>query len=120
MNIAADVRQACVNHRVLGPGQFLAEFEFLPDLEIFRGHFPGQAVVPGVYLLQCLLAAASQGSGREPDARHLRKAKFFRLVQPPCRVQAEVTLLHQANGLEVQGEIRVQGQIAAMAVWEGA
>ena len=37
----------------------VAELDVDPELEIFKGHFPGQPVLPGVILMEALAQAAS-------------------------------------------------------------
>lgn len=42
------------------PGtSIVAELDVSPDLDLFRGHFPGHPVLPGVILMEALAQAAS-------------------------------------------------------------
>jgi 3-hydroxymyristoyl/3-hydroxydecanoyl-(acyl carrier protein) dehydratase len=50
------------------------------------GHFPGRPVVPGVLLLQHVLAAIEQATGER--VRHLTQVKFIAALQPDERATA--------------------------------
>lgn len=119
MKIVGEVKQAFLGCRALAPGQWTAEFEFQPDLEIFQGHFPGRPMVPGIYLLQCLQMTCEQGLGRNLRMKTVKQAKFLRPVIPLCRIQARVRVAETGQGLTLRGEILDRGQTAASAVWEG-
>jgi len=60
------------------------------DLPAFPGHFPGRPMVPGVVLLDRVLALASQMSTR-PDGWRIDSAKFFRPVGPGTELVFELT-----------------------------
>lgn len=55
------------------------------------GHFPGRPVVPGVVVLDRVLAAAEALLGTSPDALRLPQVKFVRPLLPgePARLRLE-------------------------------
>ena len=60
-------------------------FTIGPDHPAIPGHFPGRPVVPGVVLLDCIIAAARDAFGL-PAATTLPRVKFAAPVLPGQRV----------------------------------
>ena len=58
-----------------------------PRHPIFTGHFPGRPIVPGVMLLEWVLAEVSQATGRSTAALRVREAKFFTPLSPAQSAQ---------------------------------
>jgi 3-hydroxymyristoyl/3-hydroxydecanoyl-(acyl carrier protein) dehydratase len=56
------------------------------------GHFPGRPIVPGVLLLDCVLAAAEQWLGRPLNVHSLPLAKFIAPLLPEQSAKLELTL----------------------------
>lgn len=77
-----------------------------PDLDIFRGHYPGYPIVPGVLLCEAVfqtgalfMAKMLQGSGEAavtggsaPVLTRIKRAKFKREVKPGDTIRMHVTL----------------------------
>lgn len=94
-----------------------------PDLDVFRGHYPGQPVLPGVLLCEAALQAGAvligrQGMlalapGRVPVATRLNNVKFRRMVRPGDTLEIEVELVEKlADACFLTGRIKVAGKIA--------
>ncbi len=72
------------------PGVFVtASLRIDPEREIFRGHFPGEPVLPGVYSVEAMAQAADlvimtmpEYAGKVPLLLGVEEAKFFRKVLP--------------------------------------
>lgn len=72
-----------------------AEFYVRPDWDIFRGHFPGDPVLPGVLSVECLAQAsdimvmtAERYAGKTPLFAGIDRVKFRRKIVPGERVTA--------------------------------
>ncbi len=52
------------------------------DHPVFRGHFPGNPIVPGVMLLEWVMREVAQVLGRAPAALRVRESKFFTPLAP--------------------------------------
>lgn len=94
-----------------------------PRAEFFRGHFPGQPVLPGVLLCECcfqagaLLMAHRAGSLEGPTAipflTRIQDARFKRVVQPGETVVVEVVLDDTVdNAYYLTGRASVDGELA--------
>ncbi len=59
-----------------------AEIRLNPDHEVYKGHFPGQAVVPGVIQLQIIKEVLENMLGMHLMIREIVVAKYQRPVTP--------------------------------------
>lgn len=79
-----------------------------PDAEFFRGHYPGEPVMPGVLLCEscfqagALLIAHSVGDVRTsqgiPVLTRIADARFKQIVRPGDVLKADVTLDEELDG----------------------
>jgi 3-hydroxyacyl-[acyl-carrier-protein] dehydratase len=99
------------------------------DLDVFRGHYPGQPVLPGVLLCEAAMQAgavliarrglaasggAALADGRVPVATRINNVKFKQIVRPGDTLEIEVTLTdHLADAFFLSAKITVAGKTAA-------
>jgi 3-hydroxyacyl-[acyl-carrier-protein] dehydratase len=105
----------------LVPGdRALATKRFAPEDPMFRGHFPGEPIVPGVILTEALaqLSGIVAGQGRHA----LRLAAIKSMKFPAAARPGETIVLHSKLSGAVGGliqcavEARVEGQLVADGV----
>ena len=101
-----------------------------PDLDVFRGHYPGQPVLPGVLLCEAAMQAgavliarlgmsaqpdsASATPGHVPVATRMNNVKFRQMVRPGDTLEIEVTLTERvSNAFFLSARIQVAGKTAA-------
>jgi 3-hydroxyacyl-[acyl-carrier-protein] dehydratase len=101
-----------------------AATSFASDDPMFRGHFPGNPLVPGVILAEALaqtagLAAAS-GYPEDPKPFFLlsaiRSMKFLRAVRPGERIDLRAEKLAQVDDLL---QFKVDASVGGVPVVEG-
>ena len=111
------MQHALIEHVQVEPataGSFSAEFSFPETFIGFDGHFPGQPVLPGVCLIQAVLVAAQQATGRNLELSEVVLAKFIAVVLPgeqvraACKVDAEMVRAKLSRGEDRVAEIRLR------------
>ncbi len=105
-------------------GRLVASKNVTGSEDFFAGHFPGQPVMPGVLILECLAQAAGiwlLKAAPDPRAVEIRvvgfdDTKFRRPVVPGDQLRLEVRLVHRRGDLvRFHGNVRVGEARAAEA-----
>ena len=65
------------------------EVAVTPDAPVFRGHFPGYPILPGVMLLSFAREALAPVYGAERRIRRILRQRFLRPVTPGATVLVE-------------------------------
>jgi len=68
--------------QVSGEGKLTGVLEFDPAHAIFKGHFPGVPVVPGVCMMQMVKEMLENAIGVETMLRKAMSMKFLTLINP--------------------------------------
>ena len=79
-----------------------------PDHLIYKAHFPGQPVTPGVCILQMLQELLSIETGKQLFIKIIKNAKFISMMSPvtDSRVSVLFTLVEaQEGGVKAQGVV---------------
>ena len=63
-------------------GKLSARAVFPPGFTGFKGHFPGDPVLPGVCIVQTAVVVASLIRRRDAELKHLVSAKWYAPVRP--------------------------------------
>lgn len=69
---------------------FEASLSFDPGHAVFKGHFPGQAIVPGVCLIHILRETARMISGKPMALASGKIVKFLHIIDPEIHVQCRL------------------------------
>ena len=94
--------------------------------DVFNGHFPGKAVMPGVLMVEALAQVSGiltfNTLGEEPDngdlyfLAGLDNVRFKRMVVPGDQLQLRVEIITQRKSLwKFKGEATVDGELACTA-----
>ena len=95
---------------------------FRADEHFVQGHYPGNAIVPGIILCECamqtgavlLSTKAAPADGEVPVATRMNDVKFKRVVRPGDTIEIQVTLNEQlASAFFLTGKVTVDGKLAA-------
>ena len=101
----------------------VAELDVVPELDLFRGHFPTHPVLPGVILMEALAQAACicilmgrDQAGTIGFLTGIDKAKFRRQVLPGDIVTLKATIVKSSSRMCVaEVEASVDGALCASA-----
>ena len=106
------------------PGdRIAATFYVDPAREIFKGHFPGEPVLPGVYSVECmaqtadiLLLSAERYAGKIPLFLGINNVRFIRKILPGDTLEIHAKLASERAEKAIatcSAEIYVHGELAA-------
>lgn len=64
------------------PGSGVWRLKFDAGHEIYRGHFPGHPITPGVCIIAVVRELAEQAAGRTFHVQRVRNVKFMNIIDP--------------------------------------
>lgn len=92
-------------------------FQVSGEEDFFKGHFPGNPIMPGVLLQEAIfqsgaLLMATKGDGGIGVVAKVGGAKFKNFVKPGDLLEMEVELVDQvSNAFYMKGKSRVNGKV---------
>lgn len=93
------------------PNRWVGFASFSGEEPLFRDHFPGRPLVPGVLLLEILRLNAEQalrGTGTAARLVEASRVRFIQPVEPPARLEARLER-EEGNTLVFKAELLVEG-----------
>lgn len=111
--------------RIVEPGadRIVTEWTVAEDLDVFRGHYPGNPILPGVLIAEHVFQSAAlmiyEGIDSKEDAgtpvlTRIEDARYKRMVKPGETLVTEVTLNDRlANARFCQAIVRSEGKVVA-------
>ena len=89
-----------------------ARFLFSGELPVFVGHFPGEPLVPGVFLIEAVRLAAERQAGRPLSIAQVVDARFSAPVRPHSEVGLELWFEEQTGRVRCRAEARLGDLVA--------
>lgn len=85
----------------------IAELQLNPDHNIFKGHFPGQPVVPGVCQVQMIKEILETALGNSLQLKTADHIKFLSIIIPDhtSAIKAVITYAEEENELLVTASL---------------
>lgn len=109
--LAADVRNAVVQSEVAADGRSCrVVFRFDEGLDLFKGHFPGNPLVPGILQIEMAHYAAQTALGATCVVKEISKAKFIAPLYPGESATAEVRLVADGERFRADANVSVDGE----------
>lgn len=105
----------------LEPGRSIKAFRFVSRQEYyFKGHFPGNPIMPGVLMLEAIAQAGAiavlvlpENKGKLILFAGIDKARFKRIVKPGERLVIEVEITDFRRNIgKAKGTAKVDGELA--------
>jgi 3-hydroxyacyl-[acyl-carrier-protein] dehydratase len=86
----------------------------LDDARWFAGHFPGLPVLPGSFLIEAVVQAATAALGQEARLAEVTACRFHALLFPGDEIVARLALAAAGgDGTRVEATVHNRGQLAA-------
>ncbi len=86
-------------------GNALFDISINSDCEIFRGHFPGQPILPGVCSVEIIRDSLSIMTGREVHLSKISQCKFTGMVNPLQDTLLNAVILLKSSTSSVESEV---------------
>jgi 3-hydroxyacyl-[acyl-carrier-protein] dehydratase len=85
-----------------------AELSINANSPIFKGHFPGQPVVPGACILQVVKEVLEDALGQSLQIQKAGNLKFIAMIDPlkTAAVQLEIAYKIIDNAVSITGKLR--------------
>ena len=91
------------------PGSLAAVFRFDPARPVFRGHFPGRPLLPGVFEVEMVRYAVERARGKRYDIARIDKAKFAGEIRPSDVVAVAAAVEEAGQVVRVKARLSVDG-----------
>lgn len=72
--------------------KYIFSVSILPECPVYRGHFPGEPITPGVCTLQMVRECAQSVLGRSMFLGEIKVCRYIKLVTPEVLPEGVVTL----------------------------
>lgn len=74
------------------PGKYVAWLTINPAHDVFKGHFPGNPIMPGVCMMQIIKELTQQVTGLDLQMQQLSNVKFMALINPEINAKLRLEL----------------------------
>ena len=85
---------------------FTCKIIFNPQHDIFKGHFPGQPVVPGVCMMEMVKEFLQQVMGKQLWLRNAGNVKFLQLITPDIQPEINISWNESPSGYNVNASFK--------------
>jgi 3-hydroxyacyl-[acyl-carrier-protein] dehydratase len=103
----------CELYKVIEETDNTVRIQLNPDSEIFRAHFPGNPVTPGVCQVGIIGELAEKRSGKKLDLSDVKVLKFIDILRPSNELVEIVfdKLEEDDNLLTIKGTVASEGRV---------
>lgn len=92
-----------------GENEFNCRVVFDPGHAIFKGHFPGQPVVPGVCMMEIVKELLQQQTDKSLVLRNAGNVKFLQLITPEIQPTVNISWKEGNAGYSVSASFNNGG-----------
>ena len=103
-----------ISDAATGENRWTGRITFNPDHAIFKGHFPGQPVVPGVCMMQIVKEVLEMALGRKMQVQQAAQVKFLQLITPEVMPFVQVDWTNMEGKVSVNAAFRTEKDLFKM------
>ena len=113
MSLYTDLKNSEISVVKVTPQQIHAVFQFDGKLDLFKGHFPENPILPGIFQIEMVKYALEKSFGAGLNIKSVKKTKFSNLIHPEKNVELDIAInSEKTNLLAVKAVLRVDETIA--------
>lgn len=113
MNLYNDLKNSELYIKKETAQQTNAAFCFKKELDVFKGHFPGNPILPGIFQIEMVKYSLEKSLGLYLRVLSVKKTKFSNLIHPGKTVHINImTTIKETRQFEVKATLRVGDLIA--------
>ncbi len=90
-------------------GRTIYKVALLPDCDVYKGHFPGDPVCPGVCNIQTIKELVAKETGHEMTIRAIKRCRLTAIATPVKCDELDITIAITSNDNDsyaVQADIK--------------
>ncbi|MCF6248083.1 MAG: hypothetical protein L3J69_12080 [Desulfobacula sp.] len=113
MNCCQDLKNSELSILKENDHRIVATFLFKKGLELFKGHFPKNPILPGVFQIEMVKYVLEKSHGTSLSIGSVKKTKFSNLICPDTVITIEITINRIEKALfDVKAIVRAGDVIA--------
>ncbi|MCJ7669931.1 MAG: hypothetical protein MUO61_05390 [Dehalococcoidia bacterium] len=85
-----------------------AVFWFDPSLPVFKGHFPGNPILPGVFLIEMVRTAWATVTKKRCNIVKICKAKFAGIILPGQDISVNATVTSTDDYISINAVLQTE------------
>lgn len=107
-----DVEDSLVSHTISKNGLITGTYSFDGSLEVFKGHFPDQPMLPGVVQMEMIRFLMKKQKGMDFKINYIKKTKFLQPIFPDEQITVEIKSQEKNHVMKVNGKLTVKENTA--------
>jgi 3-hydroxymyristoyl/3-hydroxydecanoyl-(acyl carrier protein) dehydratase len=112
-NLKNDAASALLELTSPRMGEVEAVLLFQSGLTVFKGHFPGHPLVPGILEIEAVRTVVERSLGARLRILSVVKAKFLREIGPDEKIELTAKFTGEKKELTVDGTLWIASEKAA-------
>ncbi len=104
-NIVKALKQRLQVHEPLTSDAFSGSLLFDSDFPGFKGHFPGNPILPGACLIEAAVQSISYGTRQDLLLAEVERVKFFSPVKPGEEVKLDFSIEYLTDAISTKGSM---------------
>jgi 3-hydroxyacyl-[acyl-carrier-protein] dehydratase len=93
MSLYDDLKIAELSVSKKNDQQVSAVFLFKKNLDVFKGHFPDNPILPGIFQIEMVKYALERAWGTRLSIQSVKKTKFSSIIQPDTEVCLAINII---------------------------
>ncbi len=113
MSVYTDLQNSTLSIHKKNSQKIHAVFLFKKELDLFKGHFPGNPILPGIFQIEMVKYALEKSFDTFLYIKSVKKTKFSNLIHPEKTVTLDITVDNKTDRqFNVKAVLRVDNTIA--------